>query len=47
MYGARRYFWTQPAIRGKDHLIKATLESMAYQNQKDILNAMQEDAGLK
>jgi glycerol kinase len=31
---------------GKDHLIKATLESMAYQT-KDILNAMQEDAGLK
>ena len=30
---------------GKDHLIKATLESMAYQT-KDILNAMQEDAGL-
>lgn len=31
---------------GKDHIIKATLESMAYQT-KDILNAMQEDAGLK
>jgi glycerol kinase len=31
---------------GKDHLIKATLESLAYQT-KDILNAMQEDAGLK
>lgn len=30
---------------GKDHIIKATLESMAYQT-KDILNAMQEDAGL-
>ncbi len=30
---------------GKDHLIKATLESMAYQT-KDLLNAMQEDAGL-
>ncbi|HTJ51843.1 MAG TPA: glycerol kinase GlpK [Cyclobacteriaceae bacterium] len=30
---------------GKDHLIKATLESLAYQT-KDILNAMQEDAGL-
>ena len=31
---------------GKDHLIKATLESLAYQT-KDILNAMQEDAGLR
>ncbi len=31
---------------GKDHIIKATLESMAYQT-KDILNAMQEDAGIK
>jgi len=30
---------------GKDHLIKATLESMAYQT-KDLLNAMQEDSGL-
>ncbi|MBL0743628.1 glycerol kinase GlpK [Chryseolinea lacunae] len=30
---------------GKDHIIKATLESLAYQT-KDILNAMQEDAGL-
>jgi glycerol kinase len=31
---------------GKDHIIKATLESLAYQT-KDILNAMEEDAGLK
>jgi glycerol kinase len=31
---------------GKDHLIKATLESLAYQT-KDILNAMESDAGLK
>ncbi|HET7179847.1 MAG TPA: glycerol kinase GlpK, partial [Chryseosolibacter sp.] len=31
---------------GKDHIVKATLESLAYQT-KDILNAMQEDAGLK
>jgi glycerol kinase len=31
---------------GKDHIIKATLESMAYQT-KDILNAMQEDSGLQ
>ncbi len=31
---------------GKDHIIKATLESLAYQT-KDILNAMQEDAGVK
>ncbi|MCX8491475.1 MAG: glycerol kinase GlpK [Cyclobacteriaceae bacterium] len=31
---------------GKDHIIKATLESMAYQT-KDILNAMQDDANLK
>jgi glycerol kinase len=31
---------------GKDHIIKATLESMAYQT-KDILNAMEEDSGLK
>ncbi len=31
---------------GKDHLIKATLESMAYQT-RDILTAMQDDAGLK
>jgi len=30
---------------GKDHIIKATLESMAYQT-KDILNAMEEDAGM-
>lgn len=30
---------------GKDHIIKATLESMAYQT-KDIINAMQADAGL-
>lgn len=30
---------------GKDHIIKATLESMAYQT-KDILRAMQEDANL-
>ncbi len=30
---------------GKDHIIKATLESLAYQT-KDILNAMEEDAGL-
>src|SRR6266516_4490076 len=28
---------------GKDHIIKATLESLAYQT-KDILNAMQQDA---
>jgi glycerol kinase len=31
---------------GKDHIIKATLESLAIKT-KDILNAMQEDAGLK
>lgn len=31
---------------GKEHIIKATLESLAYQT-KDILNAMQEDAGIK
>jgi glycerol kinase len=31
---------------GKDHIIKATLESLAYQT-KDILNAMQEDAGIQ
>lgn len=31
---------------GKDHIIKATLESLAYQT-KDILNAMQEDTGIK
>jgi glycerol kinase len=30
---------------GKEHVIKATLESLAYQT-KDILNAMQEDAGI-
>lgn len=30
---------------GKDHIIKATLESLAYQS-KDILMAMEEDAGL-
>jgi len=30
---------------GKEHIIKATLESLAYQT-KDILNAMQEDAGI-
>ena len=31
---------------GKDHIIKATLESLAYQT-KDILNAMEEDSGIK
>lgn len=31
---------------GKDHIIKATLESLAYQT-KDILQAMQEDSGVK
>lgn len=31
---------------GKDHIIKATLESLAYQT-KDILNAMQEDSGVQ
>ncbi len=31
---------------GKDHIIKATLESLAFQT-KDILNAMEEDAGVK
>jgi len=31
---------------GKDHIIKATLESLAYQT-KDILNAMQDDSGVK
>jgi glycerol kinase len=30
---------------GKDHIIKATLESLAYQT-KDILHAMEEDAGI-
>lgn len=30
---------------GKEHIIKATLESLAYQT-KDVLNAMQEDSGL-
>jgi glycerol kinase len=30
---------------GKEHIIKATLESLAYQT-KDILKAMQEDAGV-
>lgn len=31
---------------GKNHIIKATLESLAYQT-KDILTAMQEDSGIK
>ncbi|MBL7850877.1 MAG: glycerol kinase GlpK [Cyclobacteriaceae bacterium] len=31
---------------GKDHLIKATLESMAYQT-KDILTAMEADSGIR
>jgi glycerol kinase len=31
---------------GKDHIIKATLESLAYQT-KDILTAMEEDANLR
>ncbi|HOO10393.1 MAG TPA: FGGY-family carbohydrate kinase, partial [Cyclobacteriaceae bacterium] len=31
---------------GKDHIIKATLESLAYQT-KDVLDAMEEDAGVK
>ena len=30
---------------GKDHIIKATLESLAFQT-KDILNAMEEDSGI-
>jgi glycerol kinase len=30
---------------GKDHIIKATLEALAYQT-KDILDAMEEDAGI-
>jgi glycerol kinase len=31
---------------GKEHIIKATLESLAYQT-KDIINAMQEDSGVR
>jgi len=31
---------------GKDHIIKATLESLAYQT-RDILDAMEEDAGIR
>jgi glycerol kinase len=31
---------------GKDHIIKATLESLAYQT-KDVLHAMEDDTGLK
>jgi len=31
---------------GKAHIVKGTLESLAYQT-KDVLNAMQEDSGLK
>lgn len=31
---------------GKDHIIKATLESLAYQT-KDVLDAMEKDSGLK
>jgi glycerol kinase len=31
---------------GKDHIIKATLESLAYQT-KDVLLAMEEDAGIR
>jgi glycerol kinase len=31
---------------GKDHIIKATLESLAFQT-KDILTAMQDDAGIQ
>jgi glycerol kinase len=31
---------------GKDHIIKATLESLAYQT-KDVLHAMEEDAGIR
>lgn len=31
---------------GKDHIIKATLESLAYET-KDVLDAMEEDAGVK
>lgn len=31
---------------GKEHIIKATLESLAFQT-KDVLNAMEEDAGIK
>lgn len=31
---------------GKDHIIKATLESLAYQS-KDVLDAMQKDSGIQ
>ena len=31
---------------GKNHLIKATLESLAYQS-KDVLDAMQKDSGIQ
>ena len=31
---------------GKDHIIKATLESMAYQT-KDVLQAMEKDSGIR
>jgi len=31
---------------GKDHIIKATLESLAYQT-RDVLDAMEQDSGLK
>jgi len=31
---------------GKDHIIKATLESLAYQS-KDVLDAMQKDSGIR
>ncbi len=31
---------------GKDHFVKATLESLAYQT-KDVLNAMEQDSGMK
>jgi len=31
---------------GKDHIVKATLESLAYQS-KDVLDAMQKDSGIK
>ena len=31
---------------GKDHIVKATLESLAYQS-KDVLDAMQKDSGIQ
>ena len=42
---AREPLWGSPAGRGKEHFIRATLESLAYQT-RDVLEAMEKDSGI-